>query len=313
MANNIYDTDNLELLVHTNNKITKANFGSAAYRDAAEPNISWDNINDTDLVDKIQVDNRIGNNEQIFIAKYNDTTYEEILKAHEAKKAIFAYGPDGYFYNGIYNLSQIYEEQTTAIFIKIADDALHILICYNSIWNHQMVGALEFTKNKITNISSSSTNSEYPSALAVKNYVDSQIPTGGAIVINFTPENDDDRKPEIIASILPEFTTWEYPRNVFGYFKKVYPSEQAELNILNGIWTYQGPAVDRGNNFRNREHVFTKQTFIHGSANEGTFETDFCYFYYNNDQAYRFQFYRNSRLVLDINLNGKETYRSSSE
>jgi hypothetical protein len=85
-------------------------------------------------------------------------------------------------FNLIFNRSSgsrgdIVDDMSLTIFTNLSDG--HITSINQVTLYRGNRTELEKTSNKVTTISANSTDTEYPSALAVKNYVDSQI--SGAI------------------------------------------------------------------------------------------------------------------------------------
>lgn len=116
--------------------------------------------------------------DDIFIAEYGVTTYQEILDAYNAGKIVLCRDT-----NKIYQLNSTYGP--AIIFSLSYDD-----ICFNvqcdpdNIWM-RIQWALERTAHKTQIISSSSTTSQYPSAKAVYDYAGTKVKTA-SVTLNTT-------------------------------------------------------------------------------------------------------------------------------
>lgn len=122
--------------------------------------------------DNITIENNIisatGGADNIFIAEYGTTTYDEIEDAYNAGKIIFAIDQSSFlFKEGLYSLCILDKGVRAATFVKIARNNLYTCVCHGTGWTGVEVDSLEFVQNKITSISSSSTDMQYPSAKAV--------------------------------------------------------------------------------------------------------------------------------------------------
>lgn len=121
--------------------------------------IAWGDITGT-LSDQTDLQNALNNADEIFDVTYNTTTYAEISTAlANGKLPVCNYGNRTYIYcltaGDIYYFTAAYAPY------------IYILRCYpTSLWNATDY-VLEQTSNKVTTISSASTDTQYPSAKCV--------------------------------------------------------------------------------------------------------------------------------------------------
>ena len=109
----------------------------------------------------------------VFEAVYNVTPYSDIVEAYKANKHCICR------YNNMF-LSLVklnYEGNDTAQFAAVVDDTQYAVYCYNNNkWSNSFM-KVEKVSNKVTSISQSSNNNEYPSAKAVYDFVNNTLGT----------------------------------------------------------------------------------------------------------------------------------------
>ena len=106
----------------------------------------------------------------VFEAVFGETPYNDILEAGKARKHVICY-----YRNFIYNLTQCQEGYDLKF--SCADIELLTIICkVNGGWSTSNAGH-ESILNKVTSISSTSTNTQYPSAKAVYDFVNNTLGT----------------------------------------------------------------------------------------------------------------------------------------
>lgn len=107
-----------------------------------------------------KIENLPSGESDVFKAIYGETKIEEIIDAYESGKVVHCD-----YQNNCYILSRVFsgEAYFTAVYANIS----YLIVCNkNSVWNGSNF-RLEESINKVTSLSSSSTNTQYPSAKAV--------------------------------------------------------------------------------------------------------------------------------------------------
>lgn len=100
----------------------------------------------------------------VFKAEYGVTTYDEIAEAYNAKKHVIVWRK-----NRIYNLS--YFDSTSVTFTALAVNVVSRVACKPAGWVENPDTPLEESNNKVKSLSSASTDTQYPSAKAVYDFV----------------------------------------------------------------------------------------------------------------------------------------------
>ena len=121
-------------------------------------------INNTSLLGNGNIDTN-----QIFIAEYGTTTLLEVQTAYNAGKTIVCH-LDNTSTTGkeVYLQLVSYNDFLTIFGFNALNDYARLNITLSSNgWSSVTSASLEITNNKVTSISSSSTNTQYPSAKAV--------------------------------------------------------------------------------------------------------------------------------------------------
>lgn len=116
-------------------------------------------VNNTSLLGSGNIDTS-----QIFFAVYGTTTANQITQALGSGKTIFCIKSTSidytYYYSGIvdsaYTFSRVYQNTTEVVYVSFS----------TNVWN-TITATLEQTTNKVTSLSSSSTDTQYPSAKCV--------------------------------------------------------------------------------------------------------------------------------------------------
>lgn len=120
------------------------------------------------LVDRESVEEMI-DAKSIFIAIYDQTTYQEVMSAINDGKIVVVERS-----NIVYNLINASSTQFSWAALTYASSdviARRINLRNNNVWNTGSIN-IESWDNKASEINSSSTEKEYPNSIAVKNYVD---------------------------------------------------------------------------------------------------------------------------------------------
>lgn len=139
----------------------------------AQDNLEAHNV---DVSAHEDIRNAIINTDKVFVAIYGETTFDEIKEAYDAEKIIIC-KKDDMFYQ-LYEFGDILvpipgsdfaKTYLAAYFSAAYDKRIYCLICSddNSTWTDKGFEHFEITSNKVSSISSSSTNIQYPSAAAV--------------------------------------------------------------------------------------------------------------------------------------------------
>jgi hypothetical protein len=117
-----------------------------------------------------KIENLPSGESSVFKAVYGVTTYEEVLEAYNAGKVVHCDHE-----NVCYVMSSI---STSHIFFTIinANNSSRIYVRANSTWGKEST-ALEQTTNKVKTISAESTDTQYPSAKAVYDFVNNTLGT----------------------------------------------------------------------------------------------------------------------------------------
>lgn len=158
-----------------NKYITLENLGT--FKDNIDTNyqsklVSGTNIktvNSTSLLGSGNIDTK-----EIFVCTYGTTTYAEITTALSAGKIVFCENSStSRFYMFTYKASNDNYYFTCS---EGNNSSLYMVyIGSSNVWSSSFI-ALEKNTNKVTSISNSSTDTQYPSALAVYNYAQPKLP-----------------------------------------------------------------------------------------------------------------------------------------
>ena len=106
----------------------------------------------------------------VFEAIYGTTTYAEIVEAYNAKKHVLCIWNDR-----VYNLSAVTD--TLVNFSCVKDSVIYIASCKtDNVWGYLQYN-VEFIRNKVYSINEASTDSQYPSAKAVYDFVNNTLGT----------------------------------------------------------------------------------------------------------------------------------------
>ena len=170
-----------------------------------------------------------------FIATYGTTTCAELEAAYQANKHIFAINTTSGFMAPLN-----YRGSSSAFYFGgLYSNAATEFVCLNDTWSSYGI-TLEERSNRVTSISSSSTNNQYPTALAVKNfagnltgYVDTNtVPTMtyatelGAMSWNSTTHE---------MALTPTAAGWSEGRGILTFGQEVYG---LRLSFTFGTATY---------------------------------------------------------------------------
>lgn len=112
----------------------------------------------------------------VFEAIVNTTTYDEIVEAYLANKHCIC--RNGNMFLSLVELN--YQGRDKASFSALVGDSQFVVYCYaNNTWGSSFY-KVEKATNKVTSISQSSNNNEYPSAKAVYDFVNNTL----GVIIN---------------------------------------------------------------------------------------------------------------------------------
>lgn len=118
-----------------------------------------------------KVDNLPSAESSVFEAVYGETTYDELVAAVKAKKHVICF-----YNNRVYNLCNYQENKD--IFFSCVTSAIYTVSCAvaNGKWTASQYN-FENTAFKVTSLSSASTDTQYPSAKAVYDFVNNTLGT----------------------------------------------------------------------------------------------------------------------------------------
>ena len=115
----------------------------------------------------------MANKQDVYVAEYGVTTREQIKAAWEANKHIVCvYG------NKLYNLTN-YGDVYDIYFACVYYSVELLMLSVNGVWGRKTI-AYEDASHKVTSLSSASTDTQYPSAKAVYDFVNNAL----GIIIN---------------------------------------------------------------------------------------------------------------------------------
>ncbi len=170
VADNKQDTLVSGTNIKTVNSTSLLGSGNVAVQPTLVSGTNIKTVNNTSLLGSGNIDTS-----EVFIAEYNITSYADVLAAYNAGKAVYVH----YTYNQSSNFT--YEmliplvaqnpisgstTNVNLIFQIIMQERSFRIVLNSSTWNVYTYD-LEKTSNKVTSLSSSSTNTQYPSAKCV--------------------------------------------------------------------------------------------------------------------------------------------------
>lgn len=157
-----------------------------------------------------------------FIATYGTTTCAELEAAYQANKHIFAINTttgfmaplnyrgssDAFYFGGLYSNSAIE------------------FVCLNNTWSSYSI-TLEEQSNRVTSITSSVTNNQYPSALAVKNFAGNltgYVDTTNVPTMTYTTELGDMTWNSTTheMALTPTAAGWSEGRGILTFGQEVF-------------------------------------------------------------------------------------------
>ena len=133
-------------------------------------------INNTSLLGSGNIDTS-----EVFIAEYGVTSFADIQTAYNAGKAIFCKGNNVNFPSNFTSLFSLDSSRATFFSFGANANALVFKCTSSSVWSYETYYA-EQTSNKVTSLSSSSTDTQYPSAKCVYD----QLATKASISVSGT-------------------------------------------------------------------------------------------------------------------------------
>jgi len=118
--------------------------------------------------------------QEIYWCTYGTTTYTQITQAlRDGKLPVCFYDNKEYVYVGLSTTNRY------TFASQLFDTCRYISVNDSNSWGNG-TNNFEVTSNKVTSISSSSTNTQYPSALSVYSFVNNSLPTIGILNTNNT-------------------------------------------------------------------------------------------------------------------------------
>lgn len=206
-----------------------SSYHDSSKQDALVSGTSIKTVNNTSLLGSGNIDTN-----QLFVCTYGTTTFAEITTAINANKipvllnysqrflVLAKYQPGGY----------------GAIFACLDQKNSYTITCApNSTWSVSFNGAIEFESNKVTSISSSSTNTQYPSA---KLLYDQLALKQDSLVFN-TAYNSSTNKVATMSD-LNNYISWndlesiDSPITIYEDGDRVFDNTQIDLDTTYGAY-----------------------------------------------------------------------------
>ena len=120
--------------------------------------------------------------DRVFVAKINITSGPELVSAYNAGKAVVLLSG-----GNLYQMSKIYISSgmfAGAVFSCIVDTKTFVInVAANGTWGSNIICNFELNANKVTAISSASTDTQYPSAKCVYDFVKALADANGLTML----------------------------------------------------------------------------------------------------------------------------------
>jgi len=197
-----------------------------------------------------------------FIATYGTTTCAELEAAYQANKHIFAINTTTGFMAPLN-----YRGSSSAFYFGgLYSNSATEFVCLNDTWSSYSI-SLEEQSNKVTSISSSATNIQYPSALAVKNYAGNltgYVDTNNVPTMTYETELGDMSWNSTTheMALTPTAAGWSEGRGILTFGQEVYG---LRLSFTFGTATYASLFI-KDNNDENVVYLDGSYTSSGGSV-----------------------------------------------
>lgn len=148
-------------------KLTELSAEIGKKQDALISGESIKTINGQSLLGKGNIE--LEGKDDVFVAIFGETKYQEVVEAYNKHQHVMCI-----YENTLYSLFKL-TPNSNAVFTGINDLYTYRLICQtDNVW-YTTIKEMETIGNKVTTLSSASTNTQYPSAKAVYDFVNNAI------------------------------------------------------------------------------------------------------------------------------------------